>query len=213
MAAFEMPSLMGIRGRSFKPAHAQQLSAVGTQGFIQTINRTSPFWVAEYTTAPLAAENWNEAITFLDSLEGAMNSFLAYDPKRVMPFAYKEQAVGAAPWGTPSISGFNYAASTLNITGFISGRTVTKGDYISAQIDGVWYLFRSMQTRSTGGGAIADLIVRPRPNIMNFTATLIRYQRACAEMKMIGGYSEEDSVEGFPTLSFRASQFANRAGG
>ncbi len=213
MPALEIPSLVGFRSKRFDMGFAQQLTPVGTQGFVQTLNRTSPFWTAEYTTPPLTESAYNEARVFLDALEGSMNTFLAWDPRRVMPQAYKTQLLTSTPWGAPSITAQNYAASTIGLGSMTVGAIITKGDYISCQVGSIWYLFRSMQTVTVGaGGTVSSLLVKPRPNIASFATTPIRYVKACAEMKMVGGLEETDDVETLPSFKFRASQFINRAG-
>lgn len=209
--AIEIPTTVGFKSRSFDLRHAQQVTNVGGSGFIQTINRSAPFWTAEYETPPMNDTKENEARVFLDSLEGAMNTFLAYDPKRIMPQAYKGLSEGSAPWGTPTITGYDYANSNIDLASMTVGAQITKGDYISVEIDDVWYLFRAMQSVTVGvGGTVADLIVRPRPNFLSFSTTAIRYIRACCEMKMIGEPKWADEV-GIPaSVQFAAGQFVNR---
>jgi hypothetical protein len=206
----EIPTLMGFKTRKFDLTHAQMMSPAGTKGFIQTINRTSPFWYAEYTTAALDDASYNDARSFLDQLEGSINTFLAYDPRRAMPQAYKAMAVGSNPWGTATITAQDYANSTISLGAMTNGAVVTKGDYISVKIGNIWYLFRAQETKTAASNVVASLVVRPRPQIVGFTTTAIRYQRACIEMKMFGTPEEQVSVGEFPTLSFKAGHFVNR---
>ena len=211
MAALEIPTLVGFREKKFNIRHAQQVTPVGTNGFLQTINRTSPFWAAEFETKPLTGDAYDDAIVFLDALEGSMNTFLGYDPRRIMPKAYYGQVEGSNPWGaTPRITAQSYSASTINLDQMTNGAIITKGDYISVKIDNIWYLFRAMQDHTVSGTTVSSLLVKPRPNIANFATTAIRYQRAVAEMKLIGEYEEDDSVESFPVFRFRAGQYINR---
>lgn len=211
MAALEIPALVGFRSRKFDIRHAQQVTHPGNSGFIQTINRSAPFWTAEYETPPLSADKENEARVFIDALEGSMNTFLAYDPKRVMPQAYKNQGLASNPWGTPFLLNGNYAASTIGLTGMVVGAVITKGDYISVRMHGVWYLFRAMQTVVASGATIASLLVKPRPNWVSFETVNIRYKKACCEMKLVGDVDWSDEVDTMPTLRFTAGQFINRA--
>lgn len=214
MPALEIPVTVGFRSRTFDIRHAQQVTHPGNTGFIQTINRSAPFWIAEYETPPLNDDKENEARVFLDALEGSINTFLAYDPKRIMPQAYKGQAEGSAPWGAGvTITSHDYANSTVDLSGLTVGAIITKGDYISAQIDSTWYLWRAMQTVTIGVlGTALDLIVKPRPQIVGtFTPTAVRYVRACCEMKLVSDVQWEDEVGTPASVRFTGGQFINRA--
>lgn len=211
MSAFEIPSLVGFQSKKFNLGHAQQITPSGTQGFVQTINRTAPFWTAEYQTPPLDGDTYNEAISFLEGLEGSMNTFLAYDPRRIMPYAYRNASLASNPWGTPNVQTVDYANSTILMQAFTAGAVITKGDYISFQADGIWYLYRSLQTYTVLVSGIAQVTVKPRPIPFTEANPVIRYKKACAEMKLVGDFEEEDDVSSLPILKFRAGQFINRA--
>lgn len=210
----EMPDY--IRSYKFDPVYIQQVNPSGEYGFIQTLQRSAPVWMAEYTTGPLSGTRYNEWVTFLDQLEGSMNSFLAYNPRRLMPYAYINLAVTANPWTqtgqtAPRVTNYDYANSTITLDRLQNGVTITAGDLISFQIDGIWYLFRSQTTVNSVSGNGAVLNVKPRPNIRNFIATNIRYRKACIEMKMLGAPDLQDSVDDFPVYTFRAGQYTARA--
>lgn len=210
--AYEMP--LHIRTRKFDLDYVQQLSPSGNQGFIQTLNRGQPFWRGEFATAPLTEPHWQDMTYFKDMLEGSMNTFLAYDPRRPMPYAYNTQPTTNDPWTqtgqtAPRITAFDYSASTLSLDRLATGAVITIGDYISAQIAGIWYLFRAMQTLTVAGNT-ATVLVKPRPNIVGFATTNIRYRKACCEMKVIGKFDETDSVEDKPAMTWRGVQYTAR---
>jgi hypothetical protein len=213
MAALEIPAAMGFNSKVFDIGHFQQNNPSGDVGFIQTINRSSPAWVAEYTTPGLVGDAYNETRSFLDLLEGSMNTFLAYDPRRPMPYAYRTMSTVSTPWGIlPVVGDQDYANSRIALAGFIAGAVITKGDYLSAKVGDIWYLWRSTQNYTASGGETFWLTVKPRPQIIGLVSnTTIRYQKACIEMKMIGDAEETDSVESFPSFRFRAGQFTRRA--
>lgn len=212
-AAIEMP--LYISSKVFDLNHAQQITPTGENGFIQTLQRSSPFWMAEYETPGLAEDRYQEWINFFDLLEGSMNTFLAYDPRRPMPYAYRSMSTASDPWTqsgqpAPRITGQNYANSTIDLDRMENGAIITKSDLISVQVGGIWYLFRSQENRTAAANAVTALVVKPRPNIASLVATSIRYRKACCEMKMIGKQQERDSVEGLPSFSFRGGQYSAR---
>lgn len=216
MAAIEIPTTVGFRSRNFDIGRQQQMTPSGS-GFIQTIDRTSPAWFATYRTPPLAGQIYNDAISFLDKLEGSIGTFMGYDPRRVMPFAYRNLPVGSNPWLRPGqtavrVVAQDYAASTLNLDRLATGAIVTNGDLISFLVGNIWYLFRATETKAAdAGGLVTGLHVKPRPNIVGLTTAEVRYQKAACEMKIIGKIKETDSVDSFPVLEFNAAQFVNRA--
>lgn len=210
----EMPGF--FQSRKFDLDLAQQLSPSGEVGFIQTLNRTAPFWTAEYETAPLRGDRENDWIVFLDKLEGSMNSFLAYDPSRPMPYAYRTQPLANDPWTqtgqvAPRITAQDYAASTIDLDRMQNGAIITRGDYISVQVGIIWYLFRAMEDRVASSNAVVDLAVKPRPNIISLVATDIRYRQAVIEMKMMGKPDNRNSVGDLPNFQFKAAQYTARA--
>lgn len=209
MAAIEMPGY--IDSRKFRLSTAQQLTPSGENGFIQTLERSSPFWRAEYTTPGLTGDRYNDMVAFLDQLEGAIGTFLAYDPRRPMPWAYRAQPLASTPWGVPNAVAYNYANSTVTLSGVTNGAILTKGDYISFQQGIIWYLFRLQASYiSTGANIVAS--VKPRPNLTGVLNSVVRYKKACCEMKMLGLYDENDSVsEVGPSFSFSGTQYIARA--
>lgn len=213
MSAIEIPPTVSFNSKVFRPAYAQQTSAIGTQGFVQTIDRTRPFWVADYTTPGLSMDKENEMLAFLDHLAGSRNTFLAYDPRRPMPYAYMHMPVGSHPWGTPKVAGFDSANSTLSLINMTSGAVVSKGDYISFLYSGIWYLFRSQQTGAIDSSGTATLQVHPIPNVPGLIAGMaveIRYEKAVCEMKQVGDVNITDSVDSLPVYQFKATQYVNR---
>lgn len=213
MAAIEMPPY--IKSKKFDLIYAQQLSPSGEYGFIQTLDRTAPFWMAEYNTGPLVEDKWREWMYFFDQLEGSRNTFLAYDPRRPMPYAYAAQALVSDPLTqvgqvAPRITAFDYANSQISLDRLKTGGIITRGDYIAAQVAGIWYLWRSQTTVPSIAGTTAVLNVKPRPNILNFVASNIRYRAAPMEMKIVGKVNEDDQVDDLPAFSFRAGQYTAR---
>ena len=212
MPALEIPSLVGFNSKVFDIGHYQSMNPTGNTGFIQTLNRSSPTWFAEYGTPGLIGERYNETRSFLDLLEGSMNPFLGFDPRRPMPYAYRTLSTSATPWGTaPKITAQDYANSLITIADTTVGAVITKGDYISVQVNNIWYLFR-VQENWVSLGTPFSIVVKPRPNIAGLVGNEpIRYRKACIEMKMIGGVEESDSVDDLPAFRFRAAQFTRRA--
>ena len=210
----EIPAGLVFNARKFEPAHFQQITP-GGRGFLQTIERSRPWWIAEYSTPPLNNDRYNEATAFFDELQGAMESFLAYDPRRPMPHAYRTLPTSFDPWTqvgqtAPRVTAYDYNASTLTLDRMADTAVVTKGDYISFLIGYKWYLFRATETGAAAANTIT-IKVKPRPSLEGTLPVNIRYRRACCQMKLLGRPEESDSVDSNPSFIFRAVQFVDRS--
>jgi hypothetical protein len=211
------PIEFAVREKTFRLVYRQQLTNV-EGGFIQTLDRGTPVWVAEYTTAPLNDLRYNEAIAFCDALEGSANSFLGTDPRRRMPYAYKGQPIGNDPWtqtgqAAPRLTAIDYALSQVTLDRLQTGAVISKGDQFGVYFNPGWLLFRIATAAVVTGTHSVTLTVKPRPSTSLLGAVLplnIVYRRPAAEMKMIGNFNEQDSVESLPVLSFKAVQFIDR---
>ncbi|MEB3059361.1 hypothetical protein, partial [Parvimonas sp. D9] len=128
----QLPILFGVKDKKFQLAYRQQ-NTPSDGGFIQSIDRISPTWWAQYQTVPLFGERYIAAQSFLDSLNGSLNPFLAYDPGRIVPYAYRNQPGVTLPWGFPSLLVSNYQDATITIGDGTPGGIISPTDYISYQ--------------------------------------------------------------------------------
>lgn len=203
----EMPIPLPVRSKTFDLVPQQLLTPV-TSGFIQTIERTKPFWVAEYSTPPLRDDRYQAMQAFLDALQGAAFPFIGYDPRRIVPYAYKDLPIGATPWGTAQVNSTSTSGSALNLQ-FGNPTTITRGDFIQFTSNNRVHLYRATETK--GPSTNMSLAVVPRPNQLTgpFTARLIR---AGAAMKLIpGSVKWTDSVDSLPQVSFQAVQYIDKS--
>lgn len=210
----EIPSVLGFNSISFDPVYKQQ-NTPGGMGAIQTINRASPMWAAEYATPPLIGDKYNAAIAWLDGLEGALNPFLGYDPRRVMPYAYRSLPITADPWtqtgaSSPYVRNSNYANSTLGLLSVEPGSIFTRGDYISFFDGTAWWLYRVAEDLVAANNS-PDVKVFPRPKTLAAGYPFaMRYRKACCAMKIIGGYTAPATVDTPTVIQFKAYQFIKR---
>lgn len=213
----EIPTGLGFRSKQFQIGNYQQISPGGA-GFVQTVQRSEPLWWAEYESAPLNDTRYAEAIAFLLALEGSMETFLAYDPRRVMPMAYASSQLTSNPWTqagqtAPRVVATDFAASTLSLDRMATAAIITAGDYISFLIGKIWYLYRAQETKIVASSTVT-VKVKPRPNLYTGANTLpadVRYRRACCAMKMIGNLDETDTLDSLPVFKFRAFQMLDRS--
>lgn len=204
-----MPSPLPVRSKVFDLSHAGQMVTPVASGFIQTLTRTRPFWVAEYETPPLSDTRYGQVQTFLDSLEGSLNTFIGYDPRRPQPLAaiQAKLPLGSAPWVTAQVTAGSYTASTLTVL-LGASYTLSRGDYVAFQLGNIWYLHRCQEAKT---GTSFSIIVKPRPVDFITTQTLVLTRAGC-EMKMMGAPSWADNVDSLPTAKWRAVQYFDHVG-
>ena len=211
----EMPQPLPVNSKLFELSYNQNVSPAGSH-FSQTIERAKPSWIAKYDTPALTPERLMPFQAFLDALEGSMNAFLAFDPRRPRPWAYR--GVGGEPWLRPGqaavqVTAGDYANSTISLRYFADGAIISYGDYISHKIGKAWYLYRSKENRVVpSGGVVSNLKVNLRPINFSGQAYPARLVRACCAMKVVGSVSSSDNVEDVgPKYSFTAGQFIDRS--
>ncbi len=208
----EMPSPLPVNSKVFDLSFNQDITPAG-QGFIQVIDRVTPFWMAKFQTPGLTDARDQAFQSFLDQLNGSSNPFLGYDPRRPRLWAYRN--VGGSPWiadvgNPPRVASASYTGGTLGVDRFTVGTVFTAGDYIAYQRGNAWYLHRLVTGVTVGGGGTATLAVVPRP-LLSSTPVVCRVVKACCAMKIIGGVQKDDSVDSFPKYAFSAAQFIDRS--
>lgn len=200
----EMPIPLAVNSKKFDIINVQLNTPVGS-GFIQTLTRAKPYWAAEYQSPPLGGDRENAMRKFLDTLEGSAYTFIGYDPRRPVPYAYRHLPIGSAPWGAANVTAGNFNAGTLQVT-FTNSTKLTAGDYIQISIGNAVHLFRCAEDQVGTNFAIK---VRPRPPTFGGSRAA-RLIRAGAEMKLIGNVDWNDSVDSFPSVKFQAVQYIDR---
>ena len=217
MAGIEMPNPLPVNAKVFDLMRVQNVSPV-QGGFFQTVDRITPLWTAKYQTPPLVASREQAMQAFLDGLQGSIYTFLGFDPRRPKPYAYAAYPYGTKPWeqsaNSTTISAASSSASTITIGGLANGAILTAGDYVSwfnVSANNIWYLHR-ITVGATASSNSATVTVTPTPINISSGSNFARLERACAEMKVIGGIQKTDKVEDIgPTYSFSAVQHISRS--
>lgn len=207
----ELPIPFPANSKKFDLLPNQLMTPIGNTsnggGFIQTLQRSQPYWVAEWGTPPLRDDREQLMRAFLDSLEGSLNPFLGYDPRRPMPYAYKHLPIGTAPWGSVVAQTASFTNSELLLRS-TSPLKMTRGDYVQVNIGNQVRLFRVRN--SPAQGTLLGLLVSPRPPTFLSEDHPARLIRAGAAFKMIGAPDWNDQVDSLPSVRFQAVQFIDR---
>jgi hypothetical protein len=177
----ELPSLKLLSDSFFEIEHFQIGSGAGQSGTVM-----DPLWEFSYRLAGFRTREEREPWqSFLSRLEGIKTPVLAFDPERRVPLHYYQDdgtplAVGS-PWGAPQVSGYDRAASTFDLVGWVANQELHPSDYISFQdADGRWHLHRLLAsaTASAGGAVTVQVTPRPARGLVHGNA-LLRVRDAC----------------------------------
>jgi hypothetical protein len=143
--------------QSFQLVPRQELSRLANG---RTIGKDfgSALWVASYTTQPLADIDAITLEATLDSLDGVIFTFEAFDLRRTMPLLY--------PGGTGANNGVlnsvNANNKALSLSGLAAGQVVSVGDYLSFTYGSSRALHRVVEAvTANGSGLTTEFEVRP----------------------------------------------------
>lgn len=114
-------------------------------------------WFASYTTDELYNDVLVDYQAVLNSLDGIINLFEAWDIRRPWPRAHKD---GSAHDGV--LASVNANNKALSLSGLNAGQVVSRGDYLSFGYTGGRALHQAMETvTANGSGITAQFEVRP----------------------------------------------------
>lgn len=115
----------------------QQVLAAERGGRLVSVDLGPPRWRAEYQTAPMDMARLGAWRAWLASLRGAARPFVAVDPFRRYPAAYRSgfagfsRAGGGAFDGTASSVALSAARDLVSLTGLPAALRLQPGDYVS----------------------------------------------------------------------------------
>lgn len=114
-------------------------------------------WFGSYTTEELYNDVLVDYQAVLNSLDGVVNPFEAWDIRRPWPRAYKD---GSAHDGV--LASVNANNKALTLSGLNAGQVVSRGDYLSFTYTGGRALHQVMETvTANGAGLSPQFEVRP----------------------------------------------------
>lgn len=205
MNPIELPNPAPFNSKVFDLRYRQIVT--GTEGgFVQTIQRGTPVWYAEYQTPALRLDREITMQSFVDKLRGSLNTFIGYDPRRPRPLAY----INGGSWGTPRLTGTNLSNNLLIMDQWIVGAILTAGDYISYKIGNRWYLHRCVSNAVADSSGIISVEVVPKPPTFVSIVNL-RIEKAGCEMKLIEAPDVKDEIATGKSFSLKAVQYMERS--
>jgi hypothetical protein len=114
-------------------------------------------WMADYTTQPMPNDDALVFEAMLNSLDGVVNLFEAFDLRRPMPKMYPTGACSDGVLHSVATNNKQLSLSDLN-----AGQIVSAGDYLSFDYGDSRALHQAMETVvADGSGVTAEFEVRP----------------------------------------------------
>lgn len=188
---------------AFDPVSRQELSR-------QASGRTTgkdlgpELWFATYTTEELLNDVALDFAAMLQSLDGVINPFEAWDLRRPTPRAHKD---GSGSDGVLETVNANNKALTLS--GLASGQIVSRGDYLSFDYGGTRALHRVQETViADGDGLTPEFEVRPHLRFGWELETVVAVRTPRGIFTLVPGSVVPRQTRGtFGILSFQAVQY------
>lgn len=135
----------------------QELGGREANGAQPGIDFGSALWGATYTTEPLRNDDAADFQAVLNSLDGVIEVFEAWDLRRAVPRAHRD---GSAQDGVLETVNANNKAMTLS--GLAANQIVSRGDYLSFVYGNNRALHQAMETvAADGAGLTPEFEVRP----------------------------------------------------
>ena len=161
-------------------------------------------WKGGFTTSPLFIDDMVDFEAALNSLDGVINTFEAYDLRRPYP--------KANPTGAFSDTGTIYAVSgakALRLTGLDTAQVISRGDYLSFDYGGNRYLHQAMETVTAISGVTPFFEVRPylKTGLVLSPAIAVKLKKPSAVCTLVAGSIQKRMTDGmYGSVTFQASQ-------
>lgn len=164
----------------------------------------SAIWPVSYTTGPLPNDDAVSYEALLNSLDGVIGIFEAYDMRRAYPRLYPN-GTGANDGVLATVNANNKA---ITLTGLAANQVVSRGDYLSFTYGGSRALHQAMETiTADGSGATGEFEVRPHLRAGFTTGAAVNLKAPAGLFSLVPGSVQTKSNGALHTVvSFQAMQ-------
>lgn len=167
----------------------------------------SAIWVASYATIPMSNDDALAYEALLDSLDGVVQTFEAYDLRRIYP---RSDPAGAS-YNNGALLSVNANNKALALSGLIAGQVVSAGDYLSFTYGSSRALHKVAESvTANGSGVTAEFEVRPHLRtgwtLSPSTTVLLKAPRGIFAL-MPGSVSSKPNGPLHSVISFQAVQY------
>ncbi|CEG09489.1 hypothetical protein BN961_02915 [Afipia felis] len=191
---------VGYADQVFQLVSRQELSrTAGGQTFGKDLGPA--LWSAEYTTAPMTADDALSFEASLNALNGVIGEFEAYDLRRPYPRAHADGDF-ADEAEILSASGAKIALANLP-----EGFQLSPGDYLSLEVQGRRVLHQVVEAAtSDSDGETGEFAVRPPPWPGTDEGAPVTLKKPSCRLAMLP-QSITQKISGlYTTISFKAGQ-------
>lgn len=196
-----IPALSIHDGRVFPRWRQEHSTTSGGEVLLKDLGPM--LWGASYQTIPLPEQDALDLETDLLTLQGGINLFRGYDPRRAVPLSDSQSALSGV-----TVHSVRADRLALRLTGLPAGFEVSKSDYLSIDDGENLHLVRA----ATGGvadgvGLSPEFEVRPflRPSVAAGQSVTLRYP--CANFMLEkGSVSVDRAGPSRRAISFTAIQ-------
>jgi hypothetical protein len=190
-------------GYEFKLNYRQEQSrSAGGVTFVKDLG--SPLWTLKATTAALRLDDALDYEALLETLEGGVQTFMAYDLRRPYP---RQHSTGAfSDTGVTATVGGNN--KSIAVSGVDPGFQVSRGDYLVIEVAGAKKLHQvSEPSTASAGGVLALFEVRPHLWPGAAAGQPVRFKKPAIPMTMLPGSIAKTQMGALHTsINFAAMQ-------
>lgn len=190
-------------GYDFKLNYRQEQSrTAGGKTFVKDLG--SPLWTLKATTAALRLDDALDYEAILETLDGGVQPFMAYDLRRPYPRQHADGVFGDNG-AVASVGGDN---KSLSVSGLDAGFQVSRGDYLVIDTPGGKKLHLVCENSTASpSGVLAGFEVRPHLWPATGVGQAVRFKKPAIPMTMLPGSIAKTQMGGLHTsITFSAMQ-------
>lgn len=206
-AAFQRSDILtavGFSDGDLTLKERQELGGREANGAQPGISYGSGLWLGNYVTEELFNDQAADFQTIIESLDGILGTFEAWDLRRPVPRAHRD---GSANNGV--LASVNANNKALSLTGLKAGQTISRGDFLSFDYGVNRALHKAAETIvADGSGATAEFEVRPHLRAGWSLGTAINLKTPRGIFVLVKDSFQPRRINGKrESYSFQAAQF------
>lgn len=167
-----------------------------------------PIWFAEFETQPMFREDRARWIAWLDTLNGGLKYFLAWDASQPQPLAYPDgvPSIISTAWdGTATVTSLS-TPGVISVSGISAGHELSAGDKVGLVENGIYGLYRVTEDVTANGSGAVSIPVTPLvQGLFSTSATAVLYRPKAKFQIDQKSVSYDGGVDASP-ISFSAVQ-------
>lgn len=188
--------------------HGQEMSGQGS-GRIRVADLRDPRWIADISTVPRTAAQFDALQALVESLDGGAGTFLLWNAQRLYPQSDPDGALVSA--STVTVLSVGSDNKSLALQGLPAGYELRRGDliqvsYASPLTNIALHRVIEEGADADGSGETGEFEVRPHILTGMAAGDLVNLRKPVAEMMIVPGSYNPDFARYTGVIAFQAAQ-------